>query len=195
LEVFSANTSAPVSMVATINPPDSKLINELIPTQTGIRNRERLKRMLTYAKEGGIFDYSNIKKLDPNFKHPLINILACEDGKNYVWDGHHRVTAILLSGRKILFPSEYTIMEKQYSQLLCPNLQTCFFTPFDPRSELRLPEFGSFKSKVNQMIDQNKSPHEIQDFIFHSREKYCTKRNFSSFDDLIERSGLKSLLS
>lgn len=41
---------------------------------------------------------------------PKINLTLCEDGEIQIKDGHHRLTAILLSGRKELKRYEYILL-------------------------------------------------------------------------------------
>lgn len=51
-------------------------------------------------------------KASENGDLPPITLARCEDGEIQLEDGHHRLTAIWLSGRKVLEDHEYIVVEK-----------------------------------------------------------------------------------
>jgi len=67
------------------------------------------------------------------------------------------------------------------------NFKIGYVTPFDPRTEIRLSEFGFFKQQVHDMLYfDKKSEEEVMSFIYRSRDSFVKKREFSSIEDLVE---------
>lgn len=117
-------------------------INNLIVTQNGLRNLEQVKSMIYFVRDDGIFDRHVIK-------NKLIAINVFEDGKHYIHDGHHRVAAVYLSGKRDhLYQEEYFITHLPYIRYIEANFDNNWYTPFDPRTHLRLLDFFDFKNNV-----------------------------------------------
>lgn len=88
--------------------PGPVAIDSLIVTQIGIRTpSDEMKRMAMYIASGGRF-----------IQPPLVSVARfVEDPeKLYVYDGHHRMIAIWLAGRKILLGDEFEFVEGSYAK-------------------------------------------------------------------------------
>lgn len=71
-------------------------INELYTSQISLKRKNQIPEMIEYLKTHDRFQ-------------ELIEIKSPIDDQYIINDGHHRVTAILLSGRTYLNPEEYII--------------------------------------------------------------------------------------
>ncbi len=74
-------------------------ISEIAMSQRKLRAVEQLAGMIRTLNEGGSF--------------PRITLLRDEAGVIQVGDGHHRLSAIWLSGRKVLREDEYLLVEAE----------------------------------------------------------------------------------
>eukprot|EP01127_Copromyxa_protea_P010376 TRINITY_DN2524_c0_g1_i2.p1 TRINITY_DN2524_c0_g1~~TRINITY_DN2524_c0_g1_i2.p1 ORF type:complete len:145 (-),score=24.86 TRINITY_DN2524_c0_g1_i2:71-505(-) len=116
-------------------------------------------------------------------------------GRNYVWDGHHRVCALYLGGRNYLDASEYEILNITYALAMTPNLDTGYVTPFDPRTEVRKRDFLGFKRKILTMrSNKEKTDQELIDIIIAERSIYCKTRTVTTIEDLVKRVHAKAKL-
>jgi hypothetical protein len=91
-----------------LSSPGPLPIDSLIVTQIGIRTpADEMKRMAMYIASGGRF-----------IQPPLVLVTRFieEPQKLYVYDGHHRMIAILLAGRKILLDDEFEFVEGSYEK-------------------------------------------------------------------------------
>jgi len=143
-------------------------IDELIPTQCHIRNFDLVLSMIDFVREGGLFRKENL--ITPA---PLIGISIFEDGLKYIRDGHHRTLAIWLAGRKLLKEGEYQLENFKYSHFEEINLEKGWVTPFNPRAEVRIADFSSFKKSLSKdptlVIDQIVNAREQKQY-FHERK-------------------------
>jgi hypothetical protein len=123
-----------------------------------------------------------------------IAISRFEDGSLYVRDGHHRICAAIIVGMKTLWDDEYEIEDYCYEDYLTPNFSNGFFTPFDPRTQCRLPNFFDFKDQVLDLYNDEKMNVDypnpgnfshVYDFIEINSSKYREPRRIKSFVDLV----------
>ena len=57
-----------------------------------------------------------------------------------------------MSGRKEIFPEEYKVLPNNtFERSMKPCFEEGYVTPFDPRTELRYADFGTFKSEILKM--------------------------------------------
>lgn len=73
-------------------------ITNIWMSQRNLRRAGQIPAMIDTLCEGGVL--------------PPIILARCEDGEIQVEDGHHRLTAIWLSGRSNLCYDEYIVVEK-----------------------------------------------------------------------------------
>lgn len=118
-------------------------IDQLVPTHNRLRNPEKLWE--AYVWQG------------KNSKPVVIN----KTDREYIQDGHHRLVLNYWTGRLILDSGEYKLAgykNKEYNQI---NYAQNWVTPFDITSEVRVPNFFTFKEvaldlKSDKFITQNK---------------------------------------
>lgn len=156
-------------------------IADLYLTQEGFRHsKEHVKSMIEFAKNGGRFDSDSLKKFDPH-RVNLIAITKFEDGSFYVRDGFHRVVSIYLGrSEKFLYDDEYFIENLTFKRMMTPNLDLKYFTPFDPRVEVRAADFQNFRDQVQSVIDRQEDP---IDFINKNRHAYVRPKIFDTVSD------------
>lgn len=149
--------------------------------------------MTDYAARGGVFDRESLDLYAAEWgirSSPLIQISRFEDGQMYLHDGHHRLYSIWKSGRGKLAASEFFVTDWTYSQYLEVNAQQSWYTPFDPRIEVRLADFRGWKIEVEQYLDMHRkngsfSQEEFDSYVRANRSRYATDRNVSHIRDLM----------
>lgn len=147
-------------------------ISNLIVTQNDLRNWNRCQELADEVKSGKIWSDGFTR----------INILQAEDGSKYVMDGHHRVTACVLGGREKLYSTEYQMSYVSYDMFNSINWLKGWVTPFDPRDEVRLADFQTFKKEI---LTSEKSRDLLEKEIWANYNLYKTARgNLVSFYDL-----------
>jgi len=162
-------------------------IDDLTVTQSGFRNKRQIKDMIKLVAEGEAFNIGSLAAYDGNDLR-LINIVQFEDGRCYIHDGHHRVAAIYLGGRKYLFGNEYKITKWTYADYLAINLEMGWVTPFDPRFEVRVDDYAYFKDQVKHvaMISSEEAVKYIREC--QCAEVYSQTRTSLTIRDLIATS-------
>lgn len=103
-------------------------------------------------------------------------LLARVEGVDYIHDGHHRLIAAGLAG------IEPQIRVEEYSMVdyVNPNPPR-WMTPFDPRFEVRVPEFFSFK---------NEAAGKSSEWILSQKERYAEPRVIHDLEGLALQSGI-----
>lgn len=149
-------------------------IDQLKLTQDGLRNPAALAKMASFSKCGGQFTEDVIQWYANSKRAPLIGITEFEDGDYFVHDGHHRVASIWMSGRNFLYYDEFFIKQMTYDHYNQLGFDKGWVTPFDPRTHVRVPDFGKFKSKALELYANN--PEEAKDFVLSNRSSYTVPR-------------------
>lgn len=132
-------------------------IEDLVVTQNGFRNPDQIQEMVAYVADGGIFDTQSLSEHSDGRDVRLINLVKFEDGRIFIHDGHHRVAAIYLGGRKFLSSDEYTIKSWKYEDYKTINFQVGWVTPYDPRIEVRIPDYFFFKEEVARRLESSEA--------------------------------------
>lgn len=141
--------------------------------QDGYRlSQEEMARMHKFVAEGGYFTADALRKHNP-LRHGLIALSQTEDGELWIRDGLHRITVIAFYHRP-LRADEYFIEQRSYVDYQTINLERTWVTPFDPRIEVRTPNFFDFKEEAMKMAQQGIDPTE---FILANKHRYCVPRN------------------
>lgn len=159
-------------------------IDNLLPTQHGYRiSRESREAMVDFVSNGGVFDLKSITSHNHK-KSSLIAITRFEDGSLYLRDGLHRTTAIYLArSERVLYPSEYQFEDMTYDMYLNAAPDKGWWTPFDPRIEVRLPDFLNFRNEAVALF-KNRGEQAAIDFIAINKHRYAIPRtkihNFES---------------
>ena len=148
-------------------------IEELSPTQDGYRLDKLVRRaMLEFILEGGVYDQETIQSHSGS--NSLIAITRFPDGKLFIRDGLHRVTSIYIArADRVLYETEYVVEDMSYEMYLNPAPDKGWYTPFDPRTEVRLPDFFDFKSKVLEIQDID----EQVEYILAHKSDYAIERS------------------
>lgn len=137
--------------------PDFKL-EDLIPTHNALRDMDYFQHLL----DGG---------------RPLKTsgvLVAVIEGQGYVHDGHHRLASHILAKN----PAEMDITFSPYSlkDYMIPGPPR-WLTPFDPRTEVRLPEFWDFKELAKS---------QDAEWILAHRHHYMEPRRVRTMKELAE---------
>jgi hypothetical protein len=150
-------------------------VKDLHLTQEGFRHPpEEINEMIQFVRDGGRFNLERLKEYDPNRESLLVAITEFEDGSLYIRDGFHRAMAVFI-GRPdgMLYDNEYFIEKLTYQRMMTPRLDVRYYTPFDPRIEVRASDFGNFRLQVDQVIEQGGNPLE---FIRENRSIYVRQK-------------------
>ena len=161
----------------------------ILVTQVGFRNEAQLKNMIMFARSGGFFNKESINRF--NIDNPgtqsgwPIKISRFEDGQLFCADGHHRLAAIVMSGRSCLHDSEYEIQDWKYSDYIEINFACRWVTPFDPRSEIRISDYSYFKNNVYDLFKVSEA--EAIKFIRKNKSMYTISRESYNIYDILAR--------
>ena len=117
------------------------------------------------------FNQETLAAHDPQ-RTSLIALVVTEDGKTWIRDGLHRTAVIHMFGRTLL-PDEYTVDEIPYAKFMEINLNKGWYTPFDPRTEVRRADFHHFKDMVEGLRYHYIDP---MRYIQVHRADYCVVR-------------------
>lgn len=155
--------------------PVGIMVDDLKLTQDGFRHPfEEVEKMIEFVKAGGRFNLESLNRYAPDKTHLLVAITQFEDGSLYVRDGFHRVMAIF-AGRPdgMLFHDEYFLEHLTYQRMMTPNLPMAYYTPFDPRLEVRASDFGNFRLQAAEIVAQKG---DVLAFIESNRNVYVRRR-------------------
>lgn len=141
-------------------------IDYLIPTQSGLRDYDLLTHLIKHVKAGRLFYQIDNK--------PLIQIVEFEDGFKYIRDGHHRIAAKYIAGWSFLDDTEYQITKMTYNMFETINFDAGWVTPFDPRIEVRRPDFFTFKKAIISLNELNQE--DLMYMLMERRNLYIEKR-------------------
>lgn len=152
-------------------------VDELLVTQKKIRDQEQLMQMIHFVREGGFFTNNCLSKhKNRTHQSPLIEITLFEDGQYFIHDGHHRAASIIIGGRNFIDSTEYRIRKFTYDSYLHPNLEAGWWTPFDPKTEVRLPDMSEYKSIMRQLTNTEINAEIILEIIQKNRALYVEAR-------------------
>lgn len=155
-------------------------IANLLVTQDEVRHPARIRTMIDFVNSGGIFDKESILQHRPDRRPKLMMVSVFPDGIKYLHDGHHRALAIYYSERKLLLPEEFFLVEwESYEKYKEINFDCGWVTPFDPRYEVRVGEFCSFKNKATSLPAK-----EATIFIRKNRHLYVRPRTVKTVAEL-----------
>lgn len=135
------------------------VLADLIPTHNRLRSPERLKSII-----------------NNKFSPPNISLV---DGKYYIHDGHHRLVCMFFLGYREI--TDYILTEFKTNDYNEINLSMGYVTPFDIKTECRLPEFFKFKEIIlsHDITDLN-----AEAYIRRFENYYCEKRTVFSLEQL-----------
>ncbi len=155
----------------------------LFSMQDGFRRSSKtMNEMMTFIANGGVFDQETLQQRTSGRTDPII-LNRFEDDRVFVHDGLHRVASILKARPSgLIHHSEYRVQQITYAEYQQINTSANYFTPFDPRIEVRVADFAEFKSRVIEIIQSGNDPTE---FVENNRHLYVRPRQ--AHHDSIER--------
>jgi hypothetical protein len=156
-------------------------LENILVTQEWLRNAVQINGMVYHLINGGTFDSDAICKFSKR-QAGLIQIARFPDGKLFLQDGHHRLMAVFLSRRDFLHSFEYEITDWTYQEYLDINFKQKWVTPYDPRTELRIEDYHSFKCGVFERYAV--SEEDAIQYINENRDKYTIKRSDVGITDI-----------
>ena len=149
-------------------------IADLPITQDGLRDYE-IADMIEFVRNGGIYTQSALDSFNKREGSNLIILNRFEDGRAFLHDGHHRVASIYLSGvRDFLYPEEITYHDYTYRRYRNANSRNGWYTPYDPRTHVRIPDFFDIKNKVRTMAEVD--PQEALAYLADHKHEYVVPR-------------------
>lgn len=154
--------------------------------QADLRHWTDIDSMIEYVKNGGFWtkeyleQYSKLKKL-PRVS-PIIAISSFEDGQKFVHDGHHRCVATWLGGRDYLRDDEFVISDWKYDEYLEIAPHNNWYTPFNPKTHVRTPDFADFKAEAKVRFGEDAK--EAVDWLYENLDQFRTLRAINNVADL-----------
>lgn len=168
-------------------------LKNLIVTQEEVRPTITLPPMIQFVRDGGFWTLEALLRyasLHGQRLSPLIQLSRFEDGLLYIHDGHHRCVSTHLGGRDHLLESEYVVTDWTYDQYLEVNFANGWYTPFDPRTQVRVADIRPFKGLVRKKLKELEdgvapfTSEGLESIIRQLTHKYARPRKFYSVADL-----------
>lgn len=162
-------------------------IDDLVVTHNELRN-VNLNKMIKFVSDGGHWTKESLEQYAKDNKlsrvSPLIEIIQFENGMKLLHDGHHRVVSTLLGGRYFLEDDEYHLGESTFERYMRANPEKGWYTPFDPRTHCRLPDFKEFKERAKWVFTASPKDHAVE-WLSTRMTDYAELRKITSVVDLI----------
>jgi hypothetical protein len=152
-----------------------------------IRHKHQVVEM-SWLVRAGLFWTSDVLRTHADQHHTpvprLIAIARFPDGRLMIRDGHHRCLATYIGDRAYLRHDEYVVETYTYEMYEEINFEAGFVTPFDPRTEVRVPDFTAFRQEVFRLYAHN--PDEAIAFIRQNKARYARPHTRSNLAQLAE---------
>jgi len=160
---------------------------ETLQVTQDLRDYDQIDPMVAHVQSGGLFTTDVLEGFakEQGLKtSPLIQISEFEDGQQFIHDGHHRTVSIWLGGRNHIDDNEYEIKKWKYQDyldivFLKPDGKWLgWVTPYDPRTEVRMPDIADFKKCVHDLFYNEKAGGEAtaRNFIENNQMMYAKPR-------------------
>lgn len=152
-----------------------------------IRHKQQVVEMSWLVRDG-LFWTRDILRSHADKHHApvpqLIAVARFPDGRMMIRDGHHRCLATYIGDRAYLRHDEYVVETYTYEMYAEINFEAGFVTPFDPRTEVRVPDFTAFRQEVFRLYAHN--PEEAIAFIRQNKSRYARPYTRSNLAQLAE---------
>ena len=152
-----------------------------------IRHKHQVVEMSWLVRDGLFWTRDVLCAHADKYRTPiprLIAIACFPDGRMMIRDGHHRCLATYIGGRASLRHDEYIVETYTYEMYAEINFEVGFVTPFDPRTEVRVPDFTAFRQEVFRLYALN--PEEAVAFIRQNKARYARPHTRSNLAQLAE---------
>jgi hypothetical protein len=160
-------------------------LGKLLVSQEELRDVQQVVGMVRHVYNHGLWTQEVLDKFSPDGSNKLIAVTRFPDDKLLLHDGHHRLFATLLAGRRVLMPEEYVLTDRQYADYLEINFKTGWLTPFCPMKEIRIADFINFKREAAAIVAINEE--RAKSFIVANRQRYVRLRTLHTLEDLVKR--------
>ena len=152
-----------------------------------IRHKHQVVEMSWLVRDGLFWTRDVLRthadKHNAPVPHPIA--IACfPDGRMMIRDGHHRCLATYIGGRAYLRHDEYSLEAYTYEMYAEINFEAGFVTPFDPRTEVRVPDFTAFRQEVFQRYAH--SPEEAIAFVRQNKSRYARPHTRNTLAQMAE---------
>ncbi len=152
-----------------------------------IRHKQQVVEMAWLVRDGLFWTRDALRahadKHNAPVSHPIA-IARFPDGRMMIRDGHHRCLATYIGGRAYLRHDEYRLEEYTYEMYAEINFEVGFVTPFDPRTEVRVPDLTEFRQEVFRLYARN--PEEAVAFIRQNKSRYARLHRCNTLAQLAE---------
>lgn len=150
--------------------------NNIIVTHNSLRNLDTFVSITNSFQDG-----TNVTN--------RIVIITTEDDVNYLVDGHHTVTAAMNAG--VQFPKHLVKQERySYLELNSHNIPIGYVTPYNPKIEVRKPDFKWFKQAILNIYNSGK-PDWAVDCIHRYRKSYIETRKIQTIEQLLNQTQMR----
>jgi hypothetical protein len=152
-----------------------------------IRHKHQVVEMSLLVRDGVFWTRDVLRahadKHHTPVPHPIA-IAHFPDGRRMIRDGHHRSLATYIGGRAYLRHDEYRVEAYTYEMYAEINFEAGFVTPFDPRTEVRVPDFTAFRQEVFRLYARD--PEEAVAFIRQNKSRYARPHTRNTLAQLAE---------
>eukprot|EP01094_Clydonella_sp_ATCC50884_P007414 TRINITY_DN16593_c0_g1_i1.p2 TRINITY_DN16593_c0_g1~~TRINITY_DN16593_c0_g1_i1.p2 ORF type:complete len:231 (+),score=71.94 TRINITY_DN16593_c0_g1_i1:82-693(+) len=156
-------------------------IDRLVVTQSSVREPSLLPPMVEFVRGGGVFEGERGEK----WGGLVVLVRFVDDGRTYVFDGHHRVVACWL-GRpdRCLLRREVLLVDGQsFATNRSIVWERGLVYPYEVQSEVRLPEYFAYRARVFE-LQREEGTAAAEEYIRASKHLYATARRFERVHDL-----------
>jgi hypothetical protein len=142
--------------------------------------------MVEFVRRGGYFERNALiacHVCSNREDAPSLIQIANIEGELFVHDGHHRVIAVALAKRHLIFDAELTVTKYTWEDYTKANIAKKWYTPFDPRTEVRLADLTRFR----KMMANTQEFEELQLFtIKNFAHLYKTERTYKNVYEMAD---------
>jgi hypothetical protein len=158
-----------------------------VVTQNELRRPDQIDEMVQFVVDGGIYDVGARLGHARSNHHDHVAAIALsilEGGTIYIHDGHHRLVSMMLAGRSAMFFSEFMYRAFTYNDYLDYAPERGWYTPFDLRTECRLPDFFAMRQQV---VEAERTSGAGLALARANRRRYAEPRRVLTLAELAER--------
>lgn len=164
-------------------------LNKLMVMQDRLRHTAQITKMVEFVKNGGFWTQEVLRQfaVDNGLSRvcPVMEVIVLPDEHLMIHDGHHRAVSIWLAGRTYLRGDEYINKYWTFEDYLGVNFKNRWVTPFDPRTQIRIPDIGPFKKAALDLAAVNEDA--AREYIEKNKHQYVLDRNVFGIECLVKQ--------